>query len=134
MWQGFDPEITRDLMAVKAQVSRRYQRPTREWPLIFVGEHDALLVVREWPERRDHRVLDLRDSPDHRRERDVAPPTVSKTTWSYRQSFSKKPFAQSAALSRPARIAISAIVRCPSIASNIRFSGAVMVRIRSRCW
>ena len=49
MWQGFDPEITRDLMAVKAQVSRRYQRPTREWPLIFVGEHDALLVVREWP-------------------------------------------------------------------------------------
>jgi hypothetical protein len=49
MWQGFDPEITRDLMAIKAQVSRRHQRPTREWPLIFVGEHDALLVVREWP-------------------------------------------------------------------------------------
>jgi hypothetical protein len=50
MWQGFDPEITRDLMAVKAQVSRRYQRPTQEWPLIFVGEHDAMLVVREWPD------------------------------------------------------------------------------------
>jgi hypothetical protein len=49
MWQGFDPEITRDLMAIKAQVSRRYLKPTREWPLIFVGEHDALLVVREWP-------------------------------------------------------------------------------------
>ena len=49
MWQGFDPEITRDLMAVKAQVSRRFQNPTREWPLVFVGEHDALLVVREWP-------------------------------------------------------------------------------------
>jgi len=49
MWQGFDPEMTRDLMSVKAQVSRRFPRPTREWPLIFVGEHDALLVVREWP-------------------------------------------------------------------------------------
>jgi hypothetical protein len=49
MWQGFDPEITRDLAAVKASVSRRLQKPTREWPLIFVPDHDALLVVREWP-------------------------------------------------------------------------------------
>lgn len=49
MWQGFDPEIARDLMAVKALVTRRHQEPTREWPLIFVGDYDALLVVREWP-------------------------------------------------------------------------------------
>ena len=49
MWQGFDPEIIRDLAAVKSLVGRRYQKPTREWPLVFVGEHDALLVVREWP-------------------------------------------------------------------------------------
>jgi len=49
MWQGFDPEITRDLLAVKALVARRHHKPTREWPLVFVGEYDALLVVREWP-------------------------------------------------------------------------------------
>jgi len=50
MWQGFDPEITRDLAAVKALVGRRLQQPTKEWPLVFVGEYDALLVVREWPD------------------------------------------------------------------------------------
>jgi hypothetical protein len=50
MWQGFDPEIRRDLATVKALVNRRHQTPTKEWPLIFVGEHDALLVVREWPD------------------------------------------------------------------------------------
>lgn len=50
MWQGFDPEIRRDLASVKAMVSRRFQTPTKEWPLIFVAERDALLVVREWPD------------------------------------------------------------------------------------
>ena len=30
-------------------VALQHQTPTREWPLIFVEEHDALLVVREWP-------------------------------------------------------------------------------------
>jgi hypothetical protein len=50
MWQGFNAEIKRDLASVKALVNRRYQTPTREWPLIFVGQHDALLVVREWPD------------------------------------------------------------------------------------
>ena len=49
MWQGFDPEITRDLAAVKALVRLTHQTPTREWPLIFVEDYDALLVVREWP-------------------------------------------------------------------------------------
>jgi len=50
MWQGFDPEITRDLAAVKALVRLTHQTPTREWPLVFVHEYDALLVVREWPD------------------------------------------------------------------------------------
>jgi hypothetical protein len=49
MWQGFDPEITRGLAAVKALVTLSRQTPTREWPLAFVAEYDALLVVREWP-------------------------------------------------------------------------------------
>jgi hypothetical protein len=49
MWQGFDPEIKRELAAVKAMFSLRSQTPTHEWPVIFVGEHDAMLVVREWP-------------------------------------------------------------------------------------
>jgi len=50
MWQGFDPEIKRDLAAVKALVRLTHQTPTREWPLVFVGDYDALLVVREWPD------------------------------------------------------------------------------------
>jgi hypothetical protein len=50
MWQGFDPEILRDLAVVKALVRLNHQRPTREWPLVFVGDYDALLVVREWPD------------------------------------------------------------------------------------
>jgi hypothetical protein len=50
MWHGFDPEIWRQLAAVKAMTSRLHQTPTKEWPLIFVEDHDALLVVREWPD------------------------------------------------------------------------------------
>ena len=50
MWQGFDPEIKRDLAAVKALIRLTHQTPTREWPLVFVGDYDALLVVREWPD------------------------------------------------------------------------------------
>jgi hypothetical protein len=50
MWQGFDPEIIRDLAAVKALVRLTRQTPTREWPLVFVDDYDALLVVREWPD------------------------------------------------------------------------------------
>ncbi len=50
MWQGFDPEIQRDLAAVKALVRLTHQTPTREWPLVFVDDYHALLVVREWPD------------------------------------------------------------------------------------
>jgi len=50
MWSGFDPELRRDLANIRQMVSLTHQTPTREWPLIFVGEHDALLVVREWPD------------------------------------------------------------------------------------
>jgi hypothetical protein len=50
MWPGFDPSILRDLAAVREIVSRQHQTPTREWPLVYVDEHDVLLVVREWPD------------------------------------------------------------------------------------
>ena len=47
---AFDPEMRRQLATVKEMVALRHQTPTKEWPLIFVEEHDALLVVREWPD------------------------------------------------------------------------------------
>ena len=50
MCPGFDPEIWRNLRTFREMVSRRYQTPTKEWPLLYVEEHAALLVVREWPD------------------------------------------------------------------------------------
>ena len=49
MWSGFDPEIWRQLAFVREMVTLRHQTPTREWPLVFVEQHDELLVIREWP-------------------------------------------------------------------------------------
>ena len=49
MWSGFDPELRKQLDNIREMVSLRHQTPIKEWPLIFVDEHDALLVVREWP-------------------------------------------------------------------------------------
>jgi hypothetical protein len=50
MWSGFDPEIVRELQTIRQLVRLTHQTPTREWPLVFVEQHDALLVVREWPD------------------------------------------------------------------------------------
>ena len=50
MWPGFDPQIVQALAAIKELVALQHQTPTREWPLVFVDEHEALLVVREWPD------------------------------------------------------------------------------------
>jgi len=49
MWQGFDPEMRRQLDSIQEMVRLRHLAPTREWPLAFDAQHDALLVVREWP-------------------------------------------------------------------------------------
>jgi hypothetical protein len=50
MWSGLDPELLRQLATIRQMVALTHQTPTREWPLIFVDQYDALLVVREWPD------------------------------------------------------------------------------------
>jgi hypothetical protein len=49
MWHGFNPDVWRDLETVKELFGLTRMKPAREWPLVFVEEHQALLVVREWP-------------------------------------------------------------------------------------
>lgn len=50
MWTGFDAHMWRDLASFRRLVALRYQTPKREWPLVYIEEHHALLVVREWPD------------------------------------------------------------------------------------
>jgi hypothetical protein len=50
MWPGLDPKLRRDLATFREMVALRYQSPTKEWPLVYVEERQALLVVREWPD------------------------------------------------------------------------------------
>jgi hypothetical protein len=50
MWFNLDPELRRQLEHVRRMVSLQRQTPTREWPLVPIEEHDALLVIREWPD------------------------------------------------------------------------------------
>jgi hypothetical protein len=50
MWPGFDPELRRQLAHLREMVARGRQTPTQEWPLIFLDEQSALLVIREWPD------------------------------------------------------------------------------------
>jgi hypothetical protein len=50
MWSGLDPELRRQLDNIRQIVARSHQTPTREWPLVFVDDHQAVLVVREWPD------------------------------------------------------------------------------------
>jgi hypothetical protein len=35
---------------MRQMVKLSHQTPTREWPVVFVNERNALLVVREWPD------------------------------------------------------------------------------------
>lgn len=50
MWFDLDPELRRQLEHVRRMVSLQHQTPIREWPLLSVEEHEALLVIREWPD------------------------------------------------------------------------------------
>jgi hypothetical protein len=49
MWPGLDPELLRQLATIRQLVALSHRTPTREWPLVLV-KHNALLVVREWPD------------------------------------------------------------------------------------
>ena len=49
MWDGFDSDTQRQLAALKDLTKRRLSTPTHEWPVVFVKQVNALLVVREWP-------------------------------------------------------------------------------------
>jgi hypothetical protein len=49
MWPGFDGDVQRQLAAIKEATKRRQSTPIREWPVVFVKEDNAVLVVREWP-------------------------------------------------------------------------------------
>ena len=62
MWSGLDPELCRQLDIIRQMVARSHQTPTREWPLILVDEHSALLVVREWPDGSMTAYFMLRES------------------------------------------------------------------------
>lgn len=48
MWAGIDPELRKQLVHIRKMVRLSHQRPTKEWPIVFVEELGALLVVREW--------------------------------------------------------------------------------------
>ena len=50
MWFDLDPELRRQLEHVRRMVSLQRQTPTREWPLLSLDEHEALLVIRQWPD------------------------------------------------------------------------------------
>jgi len=50
MWSGMDPELVRQLAALKKMVGLSQRTPTKEWPLTFVKRFGGWLVVREWPD------------------------------------------------------------------------------------
>jgi hypothetical protein len=50
MWHGLDPNTLKELSIIREMVALQHQTPTKEWPLVYVDEHNSLLVVREWPD------------------------------------------------------------------------------------
>jgi hypothetical protein len=48
MWYFFDADMQRQLAAIKELTTRRVTGPTREWPVVFIKEDNAFLVIREW--------------------------------------------------------------------------------------
>jgi hypothetical protein len=67
MLHGVNPNSWPEFAWLRAMLALQQQTPTKEWPLLYVEEHDALLVVREWP---DGSVTSYTLSGD-----DIRPPT-----------------------------------------------------------
>jgi hypothetical protein len=73
MWSGFDPDLRQQWKVVREMVVLQRQTPTREWPMVYVEEQDALLVIREWPNGSLTSYL-MSELRDHTRRRSQAPP------------------------------------------------------------
>ena len=41
--------LLRDFARIRELAALTHETPSREWPLIFMEQHNELLVVREWP-------------------------------------------------------------------------------------
>ena len=50
MWHGMNPNTWPEFVNLRAMIALQRQTPLKEWPLIYLEEYDALLVVREWPD------------------------------------------------------------------------------------
>jgi hypothetical protein len=73
MWPGFDANLRQQLEVIREMVALQRQTPTREWPLIYIEEHDALLVIREWPNG-SMTSYAMSESSDYRKRRNPQPP------------------------------------------------------------
>jgi hypothetical protein len=73
MWSGFDPDLRQQWAFVREMAALQRRTPTQEWPLIYVEEHDALIVIREWPNGSMTSYL-MSDFSNHLKRRDQAPP------------------------------------------------------------
>ena len=45
-----NPNSWPEFVNLRAMLALGRQTPVKEWPLIYLEEYDALLVVREWPD------------------------------------------------------------------------------------
>ena len=73
MWSGFDADLRQQWAAIREMVALQHRTPTREWPLTYVQEHDALLVIREWPNGSLTSYL-MSELSDYLKRRNQAPP------------------------------------------------------------
>jgi hypothetical protein len=73
MWSGFDPDLRQQWKGVREMIALQRHAPTQEWPLVYVEEHDSLLVVREWPNGSMTSYV-MSEISDHIKRRDQAPP------------------------------------------------------------
>ena len=61
MWSGLNPNSWPEFVSLRARFLLQRQTPTREWPLCYLAEYEALLVVREWPDGSGYRIHDVQE-------------------------------------------------------------------------